>query len=179
LSIAMSALRRRLAGSEASALAVQALGTMQRDTAALAEEVRHVSHDLHPAALQHTGLVVAVQGLCAQFEKVQEIPVTYRADDLGIVDAGIALGLYRITQEALHNVAKHAAAHRVDVSLSRSLEEIQLSIIDDGTGFDPGRPRGLGLVSIDERARMLGGTMEIKARPEGGTRVEVRIPAAT
>ena len=177
LSIAMSGLKRMLARNQADPGISAVLDGMQRDATTLAEEIRHLSHDLHPSALQHSGLVSALSAVCSQFEIQQRISVTYRADsDVGIVDRDSALGLYRITQEALHNIAKHAAAQRVDVTLSRSANGLQLSIADDGRGFNPAHPRGLGLVSIDERARLLGGFAEIATQAGRGTLVRVEIP---
>jgi signal transduction histidine kinase len=111
LSITMSGLKRKLRDHPDNSDVILALTAMQRNTIALAEDIRHVSHDLHPGTLQHAGLVAALSSFCAEFEKVQAIAVTFSAgDDIGQVDADTALCLYRITQEALHNVAKHADA---------------------------------------------------------------------
>ena len=121
----------------------------------------------------------AVSSRVATACTVRETPgiaVTYGRQRCGIVHPDSALGLYRITQEALHNVAKHAAAQRVDVTLQKTANALQLSIADDGKGFDPAHRRGLGLVSIDERARLLGGDLEIATRPGRGTLVRVEIP---
>ena len=102
--------------------------------------------------------------------------------DLGHVDAEAALCLYRIAQEALRNVAKHAEARHVGVALDRTADGVELSIADDGNGFDlaatRGQGAGLGLVSIDERVRLLGGSVHVETQPRGGTRVRVRIPQA-
>jgi signal transduction histidine kinase len=181
LSIAISGLRRRLGGNPDHADAVRALTSIQRDTVKLAEEIRHVSHDLHPSSLQHAGLVSASSAFCAQFEKQHGISVTYSANgDIGPVDTETALCLYRIVQEVLRNVAKHAGADHVEVALVRTVDAIQLSIADDGKGFDLVRRRrqsaGLGLVSIDERVRLLCGSVHIDSHPRSGTRVEIRIP---
>jgi signal transduction histidine kinase len=95
-------------------------------------------------------------------------------------DPDTALCLYRIAQEALRNVAKHADAHHVGVTLTTTTDGVQLSIVDDGKGFDltgaRGTRAGLGLVSIDERARLPGGSVRIDTKAREGTRLDVQIP---
>ena len=117
-----------------------------------------------------------------QFEQRHGLVVAFRADDdLGTIDRDAELGLYRVAQELLHNVAKHAAARRVEVAVTRIATGVQLMVADDGKGFNVGDARsrsgGLGLVSIDERVRSLRGRIHIHTTPGRGTRVEVEIPA--
>jgi len=181
LSIMISRLRRRFGGQPDESDVMLELASMQRNTTALADEIRNVSRDLHPSLLQHTGLDSALSVFCAQFQTLQAIAVTYSGEtDLGPVEAETALCLYRIAQEALHNVAKHADARHVGVTLSRTANGVQLSIADDGKGFDfmatRGKGPGLGLVSMDERVRLLQGRVHIDSQPRGGTRVLVEIP---
>jgi signal transduction histidine kinase len=179
LSISMSTLKRKLSGHAEGTDPIAALAVMQRDTTALAEEIRHVSHDLHPSALQHAGLISALQGYCSQFSALHGLAITFRAEtEVGAIDGDTALCLYRVTQEALHNVAKHARAKKVSVILARTGDAVQLSIADDGIGFTLSgtRGHGLGLISIDERVRLLGGDASIDTRPGGGTQVEVKVP---
>ena len=183
LALSMSRLKRTLLGAADPGTALAVLGAMQTDTAALAQEIRHVSHDLHPTVLQHAGLVHALSAFCGQFGKLHGLPIRFAAaPDLGTIREDAALCLYRITQEALHNVAKHAGANEVSVSLASDAELLRLSIVDDGKGFNLAASRdhriGLGLVSIDERARLLGGHVAIDTRPGGGTRVAVHLPQA-
>jgi signal transduction histidine kinase len=88
-------------------------------------------------------------------------------------------GLYRIAQETLNNVLKHARASKVVVSVSQDAEEVRLEIRDDGVGFDPGEARetaGMGLSSVDERAVLMGGTLRIESTPGAGTTVLVEVP---
>ena len=181
LSIMISGLKTRLRSGPPDDEVTRVLASMQRNTITLSEGIRQVSHDLHPSLLHHAGLVAAVNVFCDQFEKLHKIPVTYApAPDLGRLDADVALSLYRITQEVLWNVAKHAGAGRVAVALNRTTDAIELVIADDGKGFDlaaaRGRCAGLGLVSVDERVRLLQGQVHIDTQPGGGTRVHVRIP---
>ena len=183
LSIAMSGLKRKLLGGTDDERLVASLAAIQRDTAILADEVRSVSHELHPSLLQHTGLVPAMDALCAQFGKLHGITVTCHAiARITSIESDIALCLYRVTQEGLHNIGKHAQARTVAVQLTRTEEGIQLSIADDGKGFDlasiRSRAAGLGLVSMDERVRLLRGTVDIETQPGAGTIVMVRIPTS-
>ena len=177
----MSGLKRRLSGQPNEADLKSAVTSMQDAATALAEEIRQVSHDLHPSQLQHSGLVRALDAFCSDFEKFQAVKISFTADgDIGDVEWDASLCLYRVTQEALRNVAKHAEARHVRVELSRGPRSVQLSISDDGKGFDEmkirGEKHGLGLVSIDERVRLLRGTVQIETRPRGGTRLNVHIP---
>ena len=181
LSIAMSRLKRKLLGGADDESVVASLSAIQRDVATLAEEVRHVSHDLHPNLLQHTGLIPALNMLSAQFGKQHAIAVTCNAvAQITSIEPETALCLYRVTQQALHNIGKHAQARRVAVQVTRTLDGLQLLIADDGKGFDLANARaaapGLGLVSIGERVRLLRGTVDIETQPGAGTIVVVRIP---
>jgi signal transduction histidine kinase len=183
LSIMMSGIKRRLAG-EPHADLVPAVTSMQESASALAEEIRHFSHNLHPALLEHAGLGAALRACCAEFEKLHGIKVACSAGaDTEQVESATALCLFRIAQEALRNVAKHADARRVALTLTQTPDGVQLSIADDGKGFDlagaRGAAAGLGLVSIDERARLLRGSVQIDTQPRGGTRLHVRIPLRT
>jgi two-component system sensor histidine kinase UhpB len=180
LSIMMSVVKRQL-GGEPHVDLVPALTSMQESTAALADEIRNFSHNLHPALLEHAGLGAALRAYCAEFEKLHEIKVTCSTGaDTERVESDTALCLFRIAQEALRNVAKHADARQVGLTLTQTAGGVQLSIVDDGKGFDlagaRGAAAGLGLVSIDERARLLQGSVQIDTAPHGGTKLHVRIP---
>ena len=178
-SIDISALERRPEAQNNVDLQA-ALATLQNRTIDLAEDIRHISHDLHPGVLRHVGLVAALESHCGEFAKQHAIGVVVSAEpELGVIDAEMALCLFRITQEALRNIAKHAGAHQVDVILSRSRDEVMLSIADDGKGFDLEKVRqhggGLGLRSIDERVRLARGHVSIETAPGRGTKVSVRL----
>ena len=99
---------------------------------------------------------------------------------LGEQAQDVALCLYRVAQEALRNVASHAGAQNVTLSLDRRNGHITMQVADDGRGFDPaalGRQSGLGLVSLGERVRTLGGELDLRAAPDAGTRLAVVLPA--
>jgi signal transduction histidine kinase/ligand-binding sensor domain-containing protein len=143
-------------------------------------EIRQLSHDLHPPLLQEAGLPNAVDAFCEQFSLATGIPVGCEVDQrVGDLSPGTALALFRIVQEALGNAAKHAAAKRVVVRLSRSDKAVSLTVTDDGRGFDRTRltsGSGLGLIMMRERASQLSGTFEFESARERGTTIRVVIP---
>jgi len=143
-------------------------------------EIRQLSHELHPPALQDAGLPMALQTYCEQFTTASGIPVSCDADeDIGDLSRGAALALFRIVQEALGNAAKHARARKVSVRMKRSDGAVSLVVSDDGVGFDPGRlgtSGGLGLVMMRERATQLNGQFEFDSAPGRGTTIRVVIP---
>jgi signal transduction histidine kinase len=178
LSIALARLGRS-APSRAAGLTGE-LGQLQQRAAGLVEEVRQLSHELHPGVLQHVGLVAALQGYCEEFKSEHGLDTTFRAEgDLGVVPIDRALCLYRATQEALGNVAKHAKARHVRVSVARDHADVRLTVADDGCGFDQTEARGrggLGLTSLDERVRLVGGQVTIRTGPQRGTEVRILVP---
>ena len=171
LSIMMSGLKRRLSGQPIEAELKSALTSMQQATTALAEEIRHVSHDLHPSLLQHAGLVRALDAFCSDFETLHAVKISFTADgDIGDVEWDASLCLYRVTQEALRNVAKHADARHVRVELSRGPRSVQLSISDDGKGFDEMKMRGKGTASDWSASMSASGCCEEPSRSRRGPR---------
>jgi two-component system sensor histidine kinase UhpB len=178
LSIALTSLGRRPASSEAN-LSCE-LDRLQQRAAELVEEIRHLSHELHPGVLQHIGLVAALQGYCNEFEDEHRLGLTFQADEsLGAIPADLALCLYRATQEALGNIAKHAGADHVRVSVARGNGNVELTVADDGRGFDLAEARGragLGLLSLEERARLVGGHVRIDSGPHRGTEMRMVLP---
>ncbi len=149
----------------------------------LSSEVHRLSHELHPAKLDQLGLVAALRGFCREFAFAHEMAIDFAECGVPLrLPDDVALCLYRITQEALHNVVKHSGATAAKVSLAREGSELRLSITDDGRGFDPQSERAnssLGVVSMGERARFARGRISIDSSPGAGTSVEVRIPLDT
>ena len=148
---------------------------------AAGEGIRHLSHELHPAIIEHAGLVAAVESCCSEVESLTKVSIGVHAegqfDDL---PANVQLGIYRIVQEALHNMWKHSGTRRGDLRLTRAGGRVQLQVIDAGTGFDPvqkSKGAGLGLVSMRERARLLGATLTVESSPGHGTTIIADIPA--
>ena len=158
----------------------QTLLSVQRRMARVAEGLRLLSHDLHPNLLKHAGLAAALEAHCAEVERQYHIQVGFHAE--GHVEPAnpvVMLSLFRIAQEALRNAAKHGHAQQIDLTLSEQVDGLILSVTDDGRGFDPGGVRhngGLGLVSIEERARLVKGHVTIHSGPQEGTTISVRVP---
>jgi two-component system sensor histidine kinase UhpB len=179
LSIALSNVKRRLQNG-GDATVPDELTRLQQRTIDLSNVIRDLSHELHPGVLQHVGLAAALNGHCAEVGRQYPIEVTFSAVDVrdGIPQE-VALCLYRVAQEALRNIAEHADAHRAQVTLSSSEKSLELVIADDGQGFDLAGAQGaggLGLISLDERVRFIGGSLAIRTGPQHGTEVRVQVP---
>ena len=153
---------------------------LQQQLIKIGTDIRHLSHELHPALLQEAGLPVALCAYCEEFGKVRDIPVSCETDEsVRELSPGAALCLYRIAQEALGNAAKHAEATKVEVRLTRSDGRVHLSVSDDGVGCDSskaGKSGGLGLINMRERVLQLDGTFEFDSEPGRGTSVRVTVP---
>jgi signal transduction histidine kinase len=143
-------------------------------------EMRLLIHELRPPVLEHDGLDVALQARLSAVEGRAGLKTSLKSDLAGRLPATIEEGLYRIAQEALNNVVKHAHAGTVAVYLSRSGNAVTLEIVDDGVGFDPEAVKargGLGLPAMQERAAALGGQLAIWSKPGEGTRLVLEVRA--
>ncbi len=182
VSIAFSGVKQRLGEYQISGDLQKELADLQQQTLALARNVRHLSHDLHPTVLQHLGLVKGLTSYCGELERAHGVTMRCSAEgEFASISPDAALCLYRIAQEALRNVIAHAGASRADVRLVHASDHVEITIADDGRGFDSRNPaktgKGLGLVSIIERAKIAGGTVSIVTGDTQGTRIRARIPA--
>lgn len=166
-------------GDRAGLLA--AAGRTDAAAADLAALVRDLLRRLRPADLDALGLVAALQALCEQWEERSGVACVFHPEAVDTVfDDAVNVTVYRIVQEALTNVLRHARASRVRVHLSRrDGDGLRLTIRDDGRGMDVGAPsRGLGLLGATERAAAVGGLLEVHSTLGQGVRIELRIPAA-
>ncbi|HWM94320.1 MAG TPA: tetratricopeptide repeat protein [Thermoanaerobaculia bacterium] len=180
LGFELAAVRRQLAEDDPRRSGLDVLGA---DLARLGEDLRRLSHELHPAILEHRGLSEALRDACGEIERRHGLPVRLSLPQeegrLPQLPQDIALGLYRIAQQALSNIIRHAAAREVHVTLRISSRQARLCVADDGAGFDPHEAHqagGLGLASIEERAGLLGGRCRIVSAPGAGTEIEVTVP---
>jgi PAS domain S-box-containing protein len=157
------------------------LSLLQLRAMTIAQNVRSLSHDLHPGILYHAGLVAALTAYCEELRGEHPVQVRCHANgDLTGVDQATKLCLYRVAQEALRNAVTHANARSVDVWLSQGSSGVELTVTDDGQGFDikaRESGKGLGLISIGERVRLAGGTLSVVTELQKGTRVHVHVPA--
>lgn len=143
----------------------------------LAVTVRALAHQMHPSALDHLGLGPALKGLAE--EAVEGVEVEVEVPDLSGLDPQQALALYRVAQESLRNVAKHARAARVQVRVATTDRGTLLEVADDGVGFhaqSAAHAGGLGLTSMRERLRLIGGELSIVSVPGQGTGVRAWVP---
>jgi len=158
------------------------LASLCTATTEISREVHGLSHQLHSIKLEALGLVAALRGHCRELSQ-HGIQVRFSASHVqNRLPREIALCLFRVAQEALANVVHHSGATDARVELSGGPNVIVLRVAGGGRGFDPAGPSdGLGLTSMRERVRLLGGTITVNSKPNGGTVVEaqVAIPAAT
>jgi two-component system sensor histidine kinase UhpB len=178
LSIAIGKLKRGMASNE---VVRQELESMQKRAIHLTDEVRNICRGLHSGVLQHVGLSAAVRAYCNEVQENHELTVKVSAEaDTEATPENVALCLYRILQEAIQNVVRHAEAKVVDVRLVVEDGGLELTVTDDGKGFDVsglGGNRGLGLMSMDERMRMVHGRLAINSEPLKGTTLRAWAPA--
>jgi signal transduction histidine kinase len=148
------------------------------------EELRSLILGLRPPELARDGLAGTLRKQAEMLERVHGVAIELSADGAldrdGVLGPDAELDILRIANEALHNAVRHAGAERVSVRLAAENGMLVLDVSDDGDGFDPGRPelraRHLGLTSMEERARELGGVLEIRSRPGAGTTVRLELP---
>ena len=142
------------------------------------QDVRRLAVELRPTALDDFGLVPALERLTGSFSEQTGISVDFQASLAGRLTTEIETALYRIVQESLTNIVKHARAGSVSVVLARKEDSVSVVVEDDGVGFEPGRARdgGLGLLGIRERVALLGGRLAIESRPGAGTTFVAEVP---
>lgn len=150
------------------------------------EHLRRIAHELRPMALDDLGLVPALQFLSEGVSMRSGVAVTIEASSLGSVPPLLETAIYRIVQEALANVVRHAGASQVSVHLWRDGQIIRCQVCDDGCGFDVaavlarrGAERGLGLAGIQERVAALGGTLHLDSAGARGTTLDVALSVET
>jgi signal transduction histidine kinase len=156
-----------------------AVQSLRDRVAEVSNDIRRVAYQLHPSILEHLGLGVALRSYCSEFSEREGIKVKFAVQArLGSVPEAIALCFYRVTQEALRNVAKHASAKSADVALEAKDHRLHLSIRDNGSGFDvaDNQKGSIGLLSMKERVRLVDGEFILKASRGHGTRIDVWVP---
>ncbi len=144
----------------------------------LSQDIRDISHRLHPKIIEDLGLASALQALSDEFRDREHMITSFFQQDVPeTIPPETAISLYRIAQEALRNVAKHAGRTHVKISLRGEGGRLQLQVSDSGIGFDVEDLRsGLGLISMEERARQIGATFRIECALGEGTRITVDAP---
>jgi two-component system sensor histidine kinase UhpB len=153
------------------------LDRISDQVAEISNVIREISHGLYPSLLQHLGLAPALRKLSKELCREKALSLDL-AKELHPLTPDVSLCLYRIAQEALHNIEKHSNARNVLIALREESDRVVLRIVDDGIGFAPGWEfrSGMGLASIRERMRSIGGTVQINSSPMTGTKIEASVP---
>jgi signal transduction histidine kinase len=169
----------RASGEIASGFIV-ALEDLRQGTSDISDDVRRLSHRLHSSTLDYLGLVPALQKLVSEFSERHGIPIAFAHASMPLsVPSEVALCLFRVAEESLTNIAKHSQARSANVHVAGAPDGIHLTVEDAGTGFDMtsrGNKAGLGFVSMQERLRVLHGTIRVDSAPSLGTRIAAWVP---
>jgi signal transduction histidine kinase len=156
------------------------LHELAKSTSELGTDLHTLSHQLHSSTLESLGLVPAVGALCKEFTAKQGITVDFKANEIPrSVHPDVALCIFRIVQEGLRNLKKYSGAEEGEVDLRITGDRLEISVRDEGRGFELSESRqngGLGIRSMEERARLLGGKFEIHSEPGKGTTLEAWVP---
>ncbi|HXF12577.1 MAG TPA: PAS domain S-box protein [Terriglobales bacterium] len=158
------------------------LEALRLETIGVCKDVHGLSHELHSSKLGYVGVVAGIQGWCMEFAERQRIEVNFKNDVSNAVPLETGLCLLRVLQEALNNAVKHSGAKRIEVRLTETSEGIHLSVSDSGRGFDmeaAKHGRGLGLTSMQDRVRLVHGSIVIDSQPMRGTTIHVRVPLSS
>jgi signal transduction histidine kinase len=156
------------------------LREMKNGIVRISQDVHSLSRQLHPSILDDLGLIKAVESECISFSRREGIDIVFNHENIPrVIPKDISLSLYRIIQEGLTNISKHACAEHISVSLKGIDHDVLLSVQDDGIGFDSAEVKekpGLGFSSMRERARLIHGEFSIQSQLEKGTLITVRAP---
>lgn len=152
---------------------------MQKEATELIEEIREISWELRPSVLDDLGLVPAIRSFLSRYSENYNIDVYFDCVLNQRLDIGIELTIYRIIQEALTNVRKYAEVSEATVTVRKIDDIIRVMIEDQGCGFDLSeQTHGVGLFSMDERARSVGGELTVSTSPGKGTKIILEVPAS-
>jgi PAS domain S-box-containing protein len=155
------------------------IDALQRQTSEISSAIHALSHELHSAKLELLGAVVAMRGFCAELSGQQKVEVDFSHKDVPQrVAPEIALCLFRVMQEALHNAVRHSGVRQFAVRLEGTSHALRLTVRDEGVGFDAGTTasRGLGLTSMKERLKLVGGTLSIQSHLKQGSTIVASVP---
>jgi PAS domain S-box-containing protein len=159
------------------------MGELHKQISEIAVDIQSLSHELHSAKLQYLGMAAAMKGFCREFGEQQKVEIDFQSHDLpSPASADVSLCFFRVLQEALHNSAKHSGVRHFEVRLWGTSDEIHLTIKDSGAGFDreaAKTSRGLGLISMEERLRLVKGTLSVDSQPKRGTTIHARVPLSS
>jgi signal transduction histidine kinase len=156
------------------------IDNIRKDVSDMASDIQSLSHELHSSKLEYLGLVAAIKIFCKEFAERQNVQIDFRSHDVpGMLRYEVSLCLFRVLQESLQNSAKHSGARNLEARLWASSGQIHLTVQDSGRGFDLAAASGgagLGLISMRERLKSVGGTLSIESQHGSGTTIHARIP---
>ena len=156
------------------------MGKLGSETSKIATDLQALSHELHSSKLEFLGAAVAMKGFCREYAEQQRVEISCEMRDLpNNLSPDIALCLFRVLQEALRNAIRHSGVRRFEVQSWGTSDEVHLTISDSGSGFEleaTRNTRGLGLVSMEERLKLVKGTLSIDSQPNRGTTIHARVP---
>ena len=152
---------------------------LRQELAEISNDVQGLSHELHSSKLEYLGVVGGIKSWCKEFGERQRVEISFKNEVSSALPSELGVCLFRVLQEALHNAVKHSAAKLIKVHMAEQSNEVHLIVSDTGNGFDVDaakESRGLGLISMQERIRLVNGTISIESNPGSGTKIHVRVP---
>jgi signal transduction histidine kinase len=156
------------------------MDSVRKQTLEILADVKLSAHELHSPRLQYLGIAEVMSSFCNEFGERKRVEIEFRSEGLpSFVPPDVTLCLFRVLQEALHNAGKHSGVRKFDVQLSGTSKEIHLAVSDCGVGFSLAtakRGRGLGLNRIQERLKLVKGSLSIDSQPKRGTTIHARVP---
>ena len=156
------------------------MDAVHKQTLEILSDVKVLAHELYSPRLEYLGLVAVIRSFCAEIGERERVKIGFKSDGLpSLVPPDISLCLFRVLQEALHNAVKHSGVRQFDVQLQRTSDEIHLTVSDYGAGFNLEAARkghGLGLNRMQERLKLVKGSLSIDSQPRRGTSIDSRVP---
>jgi PAS domain S-box-containing protein len=156
------------------------VGELTNQISEIATDIQTLSHRLHSSKLEYLGLATAMRGFCKEFGEQQKVEIDFETHDLpSALSPDISLCFFRVLQEALHNSVKYSGVRHFDVRSWGTPNEVHLTVSDFGSGFDieaAKAGRGLGLISMDERLKIVNGTLSIESQLKRGTTIHAFVP---
>jgi PAS domain S-box-containing protein len=159
------------------------LDELRDEAMEMGADLQSLSHELHSSKLEYLGIAAVTQGFCREFATKQKVEIDCKTFDLpSTLSPAVSLCLFRILQEGLHNSLKHSGVRHFEVRLWAMPDGVHLTVKDSGAGFDSEEAResqGLGLISMEERLKLLNGTLSIQSQPNLGTTIHARVPPSS
>lgn len=164
--------------SDPAGKAMNSIQALQKQTSGIATDIMALSHELRSYKIEYLGIETVMQRFCREFGERLNAEIDFRSHDLpSSLPLNVSVSLFRVLQEALENSAKHSGVRRFQVELFAASEAIHLKVHDSGVGFDPkATTNGLGLMSAQERVKLVKGNVSIDSRPNLGTTVHACVP---